>query len=137
MMNPEKVALWAKLTLLIAFLYQLAVLSPKLGILLLYLHIFNQRRLRFVCYAIGCIVILNCVSSIIAILLICIPLHAFWDGSPNAICVDTNSLFRWTSFANIVTDVAILVLPLPIIFKMTSPLSVKIGIFSTLAMGSV
>ncbi|CRG83763.1 hypothetical protein PISL3812_01119 [Talaromyces islandicus] len=135
--NPVKIALWAKLTLIIAVLYQLAVVTPKLGILLLYLHIFNRRRLRFVCYAIGAIVILNCISSIIAISLICIPLHAFWDHSPGATCVDTNSLFRWTSFANIVTDMVMLVLPVPTIIKLNSSVSVKFGIFTTLAMGSV
>jgi hypothetical protein len=137
MINPEDIALWAKLTLTVAILYQLAVVASKMGVLLLYLHIFSRRQLRFVCYAIVCIVILNCISSIIAVLLICIPLHAFWDHSPNANCVDTNSLFRWTSFANIVTDVVMLVLPVPTIFKMTSSISVKLGIFTTLAMGSV
>ncbi|QKX57965.1 uncharacterized protein TRUGW13939_05085 [Talaromyces rugulosus] len=137
MMNPEDIVLWAKLTLIVAILYQLAVVSSKMGVLLLYLHIFDRRQLRFVCYAIACIVVLNCVSSIIAVLLICIPLHAFWDHSPNANCVDTNSLFRWTSFANIVTDVVMLVLPVPAIFKMTSSISVKLGIFTTLGMGSV
>jgi hypothetical protein len=36
-----------------------------------------------------------------------------------------------------VTDVVMLVLPVPTIFKMTSSISVKLGIFTTLAMGSV
>lgn len=137
MINPENIALWAKLTLIIAIIYQLAVMASKMGILLLYLHIFNRRRLQFVCYAIACVVILNCISSIIAVVLICIPLHAFWDHSLNATCVDTNSLFRWTSFANIMTDVIMLVLPVPTIFKMNSSFGVKLGIFTTLAMGSV
>lgn len=137
MINPEKIALWAKITLILAILYQLAVAMPKMGILLLYLHLFKGRRLQYVCYAIGCVVLLNCISTLIAILLICIPLHAFWDHSPGARCVDTNSLFRWTSFANIVTDVVMLVLPVPTILKLYSSVSVKLGIFTTLAMGSV
>ncbi|MCJ1467815.1 hypothetical protein MMC07_006440 [Pseudocyphellaria aurata] len=135
---PSKLVFWAKFVLVSAMFVHPAVTFPKLSILLLYLRIFTKRTYRIACWTIAVFTIANCVGSIVAGCLICWPLKFLWDRTiPGGHCIDIMAWYRWSLFMNIVTDVAMLIIPLPVIWKIQNTRKVKIGLTITFATGNI
>lgn len=136
--DPEKLVLATKFFFVLSLLYLAAVVFPKLAILAIYLRIFVQPRFRTACYILAMLVIANWVGNTVAGLLMCKPLQYFWDHTiTGGHCFHIKERRCWASLINIITDVAMLVLPLPIIWKLHTSRSVKIGLTITFATGSV
>lgn len=136
--DPQKLVLWAKYLIATPMLYLAAVLFPKLAILAIYLRIFVERPYRAACYMVAGILTANWIGTTVAGFLMCIPFNYVWDRTiPGGHCFDINSYFRWASLANIVTDVVMLVLPLPVIWKIRTTAHIKIGLTITFATGSL
>ena len=140
----EKLVISGKFFLVVSLLYLAAVVFPKLALLAIYLRIFVQPRFRKACYILATLLIANWVGNTVAALLMCKPLQYLWDQTitrdhtlTGGHCFHINVWVRWASLINIVTDVAMLVLPLPVIWKLHTSRSVKIGLTITFATGSV
>jgi hypothetical protein len=119
-------------------IYLAAVIFPKLAILAIYLRIFSKKSYRIACYVVAGILIGNWLGTAIAGFFMCIPFNFLWDRtSPEGHCFDNNSYFRWVSLANIITDVVMLILPLPVIWKIQTTTNTKIGRTITFVSGSL
>ncbi|KAI1378068.1 hypothetical protein F4677DRAFT_34528 [Hypoxylon crocopeplum] len=62
----------------------------------------------------------------------CTPISTYWDHDPSGKCLDSNLLGWMNSIGNIVTDVVILVLPIPVVWRLNLKRGRKwavIGIF--------
>lgn len=102
-------------------LYLTALPLVKISILIFYLRIFPQTWFRYACFA----TMTACVGYGIAFLLVsvfqCQPIALawdHWDGEHLGKCNDINAQ-GWTSAAlNVVLDVVVLVLPMPVIAKL-------------------
>jgi hypothetical protein len=102
-------------------LYLTALPLVKISILLFYLRIFPQTWFRYACFA----TMAACVGYGIAFLLVsvfqCQPIDLawnHWDGEHVGKCNDINAQ-GWTSAAlNVVLDVVVLALPMPVIAKL-------------------
>lgn len=142
--DPEKLVIGGKFLLVLSLLYLAAVVFPKLAILAIYLRIFVQPRFRTACYVLATLLIANWVGNTVAGLLMCKPLQYLWDQTitrdhtlTGGHCFHINVWMRWASLINIITDVAMLGLPLPVTWKLHTSRSVKIGLTITFATGSV
>lgn len=116
-------------------LYVQAIVPAKLAVLHLYLSVFTDRRLRIGTYFTAAIILATWISCTITGLLTCRPLSYFWTGEGT--CLDVNAYFRWSGLPNIITDVAILLLPLPMIYQLQTSRRMKIGIATTFALGGL
>lgn len=133
-----KIVVWAKCLLATGWLYLAAVTLPKLCVLVLYHRIFDMRRIRWSCYVLAVIMIANFLTGGIVGMVACRPLSYLWDRTiPGGKCININMFFLWVGFPNIVTDFAVLVLPLPIIvcliklcFPYLARMNADIGTFS-------
>jgi hypothetical protein len=102
-------------------LYLTALPLVKISILLFYLRIFPQKWFRYACFA----TMAACVGYGIAFLLVsvfqCRPIDLawnHWDGEHEGVCNNINAQ-GWTSAAlNVVLDVVVLGLPMPVIAKL-------------------
>lgn len=102
-------------------LYLTALPLVKISILLFYLRIFPQDWFRYSCFA----TMAACAGYGIAFLLVsvfqCIPINYAWlnwDGEHTGTCNDINAQ-GWTSAAfNVILDVIVLALPMPVITKL-------------------
>jgi hypothetical protein len=66
----------------------------------------------------------------------CIPLKAVWDPRVKAKCINREvEVWYMSSVFNIVTDFAILILPLPIILKLQLPWSHRIVLLFVFLLG--
>ncbi|KAI1497448.1 hypothetical protein F5X99DRAFT_421366 [Biscogniauxia marginata] len=89
-------------------------------------------------YSLAYIVIMALVGcwSVVQILLVvfaCFPIRGFWDLSVEAKCIDHAQLVWITALGNIITDIVVLLLPMPVVWKLNLKKGRKwaiIGIFS-------
>lgn len=127
---------------------------PKLSILYLYLRIFSKKIYRVAAYLIAMVLVSNCVIGLILGFIQCVPFRFTWDKSvEGGWCIDQIMAYAWISFpseftsilmlyiskivaefiADIITDVAMLILPLPIIWNLQTTRNQKIGLTITFA----
>ncbi|KAF2186602.1 hypothetical protein K469DRAFT_449835, partial [Zopfia rhizophila CBS 207.26] len=138
-MYPELVPTFFKiLYLAIPVLYVPAVTFPKLAILDMYLHIFVERWAKWTSYATGLVIILSCLVNIPVVIAQCIPIAYLWDKTiKGGKCHNIEAHFLYSSLPNIVTDVVMLVLPIPMILKLHTSRKVRVGIAATFLTGSI
>lgn len=120
-------------------LYILAVTFSKLAIVDLYLNIFTDKRSRYITYAIGFILIASAVSNFIAVMAQCRPFASavLYNPKADGWCHDIHAHFTWASLPNIITDFIMMILPIPLVWKLQQPWQVKAGIGLSFLMGSV
>lgn len=137
--DPMALTTFAKLQVPFSLTWELAVAFSKLSLLGLYLRIFVDQTQRIATFVLITILVAFCISQVIATCLQCIPLSYLWDpvNHPNGHCLNFNTMWRWGSFPNIVTDIFMLLLPLPCLLKLQLSSRDKIGLVATFATGSM
>ncbi|KAF4156289.1 hypothetical protein CNMCM6936_007407 [Aspergillus lentulus] len=136
--DPVMMQTWAKFLLAIAFVYIIGVILPKLAVLSLYISIFNRHRAsRITCYVTGFLMIGNCIGCAAAGFAVCTPLRKLWNPSVDGHCVNINAWFRYSRIVNIVSDVIMLILPIPHVIRLQSTMRLKVGLLITFLLGSV
>lgn len=131
--------MYLKLQTATEFVYMAGVTVPKVTILLLYLQIFTQRNIRIITYIVIGVVVTNFLTSgVIVALTICRPFRYKWDKSiPDGSCADLMAAYRLISIPNLVTDLAILVLPIHPLWHLQMNKTWKVGIFLTFMTGGL
>lgn len=139
MMNPMALITYAKLQIPFTIMLSFAIAFAKLTILSLFLRIFVQKGYRWATYGIMGIQVLTLVVSTIITCTVCTPISYLWEPQlhPDGHCIDINAFWRWGSFPQIITDVLILILPLPILWKLHLSPKDKIGVILTFCTGSM
>jgi hypothetical protein len=137
--HPAAVTMNFKLRVPYPVLYLLSCAFPKFSILGLYLRIFVDQRDRLITYMLIAILSGWCVSVIITDLFQCIPLAYLWNPAayPNGHCINIAKTWTWASFPNTITDIMMLILPLPCILKLRLSKNDKIGLVITFATASM
>ncbi|OCL04356.1 hypothetical protein AOQ84DRAFT_346335 [Glonium stellatum] len=137
--DPAALTTFAKLQIPFTIVYALAVTFPKMAILGLYLRIFVEKSYRFASFGLIAILTSSCLAVVIVTCTQCTPISFLWDptGHPEGHCIDIDSFWRWGSFPNVITDLIMLLLPLPCIWKLQLSKKDKIGLAVTFATGSI
>ncbi|KAI4204291.1 MAG: hypothetical protein LQ350_001271 [Teloschistes chrysophthalmus] len=136
--HPSKLTRKAKFLLVAPLLYLNAVLFPKLAILATYLRIFTLPAYRISCWTLAVFLVINWLTFTVACFLMCRPLAFLWDRHiVGGSCFDINLFYRWSAFPNIVTDVAMWVLPLPVVWKLHTSNNIKVGLTLMFAAGGI
>ena len=90
---------------------------------------------RYSAYVLICVVLLNLASTFAALFRICTPVARNWDKSVSGSCGDETALLLWTAIINAALDVIIVVLPVPIVWRLNMAVQKKIAILATFALG--
>ena len=67
----------------------------------------------------------------------CTPISKFWDGSIKGHCINKNVFYIFGSTMQLVTDVAVLVIPLPFVWSVRIDTMKKIGLSVIFLLGGV
>lgn len=103
----------------IQLLFPTTMSFAKISMLFLYRRIFPSRRFNILLYVVGAVIVVWWLASVLAIILICHPVQYFWDKTiPGGHCGNDFGILYGVASPNIVTDIAILILPLPILWKL-------------------
>lgn len=101
-----------------AMLWNVTVCFSKLSVLFMYATIFVQDSLLRWARYVGVFVVTWNVANIIAALVICLPIGRNWDFAIPGKCGSQPRFYTSMGVINILTDVAILALPLPYLFSL-------------------
>lgn len=120
------------------FIYVPSVTFSKLSILALYLRIFTIKTYRYAVYAIEAFLGLVWLTSFVLAFRECAPFQYSWDKTiPNGHCINLLIPFRLIGGLNLLSDILMLILPLPVIWRLHTSTNQKIGLTLTFLTGSV
>ncbi|KAI1302710.1 hypothetical protein F5Y03DRAFT_193667 [Xylaria venustula] len=114
--------------------YNAAMFFIKMTFLSQYYRVFRQVKALRIVYAVAIFIIGGwCLGQFLAVVFLCIPVRAFWDKTVEAKCQNQLIGVYLNAVGTLVTDFAILVLPIPAIWNLHLPRTQKwalTGIFS-------
>ena len=119
--------------------YPIACALPKISICCMYLNIFriNIYMRRAIQLTIGFLV-LNAVAWLVPTIAVCHPISTYWKYEPHGNrCINYEVFGTWISLPNVVSDLAILCLPLPCLWSMNMSRARKVGLGITFMTGSM
>ena len=111
--------------------------AVKTSLLLFYVRLFPNRRMRIVSYITGAIMWGFCIASIIVDIDTCTPISYFWDKKIKGYCINTDVFYFVGSTTQLVTDVAVLLIPLPVVWNLHIGTTKKIGLSIILLLGGM
>jgi hypothetical protein len=98
--------------------YDLALVSVKLGILAFYWRVFVHPVFRTVVLATAAFVIAWGIGITVTLFLACRPLSAYWDVNVVGKCLTMVNFVYFTNVSNLITDIWIFLLPVPMIWHL-------------------
>ncbi|KAI4122811.1 MAG: hypothetical protein LQ341_007269 [Variospora aurantia] len=118
-------------------LFGCSITATKLSILFFYHRLFPFRTFFIVSLIIGVASILWWIGLMLTAFLHCQPLAYYWDRSiPNGYCVDEHLIGYTITSVNIVTDLIVLVLPIPWLCGMNMTVPKRMAVVSLFVLGS-
>ncbi|KAF2193413.1 hypothetical protein K469DRAFT_712164 [Zopfia rhizophila CBS 207.26] len=108
MLNSGK-AFWASL-----IVYYLSLGLTKSSLLLQYRRVFPTKKFQIACWTVMTVVIIYTIWTVFGSIFACVPVRAFWTKE-SARCIDQFAMWFTNAAINILTDFAIILLPMPVI----------------------
>jgi hypothetical protein len=137
--DPEIVTTFFKYLVAISSWYWVTISVSKLAVCVLYRSLFPQRTVFIALCVTAFILISTSLATFIATLAACRPFSANWGSLQvqKAYCIDKELLYVWGTFPNIVTDVILLIIPLPIIWNLHASRKIKWALSVTFVVGGM
>ncbi|KAL6916666.1 hypothetical protein FSHL1_008114 [Fusarium sambucinum] len=130
-----------KLSYVYSFLFASAVFTTKVSILLFYQRIFTRSSLSFrIAFWFGTILVMSYpIIFIFTMSFCCTPISHYWTqfmGSQGS-CIDVGQFFVALAIVNLITNVVVLLIPVPEVLKLQMSREKKAGVFGILALGGL
>lgn len=111
----------------------------QLSFLFLYNRVFTtmERRYRIYLYILGAVVVVLCICSFFATLLFCKPFKYSWDKNIPGSCYAVENVYVIHDVLNVVTDIAIVGFPLPIIWRLQMNRGTKLAVIGMFLLGGL
>ncbi|CAN9079907.1 unnamed protein product [Alternaria alternata] len=122
-------AFWASL-----IVYYLSLGLTKGSMLLQYRRIFPTKSFQVANWITMAVVISYTIWTVFSSIFMCVPVRAFWTHE-KATCLNQFAVWFTNAAINIITDFAIILLPIPVIRKLNLGKRQKIGLISIFAIG--
>ena len=101
----------------------------KISVLLFYYRVFSpQRYFRWAIYIMGGYLILFLISSTLVVLLQCLPVRSFWHHEMAHRCIEQVDFYIAHGTLNFVTDLSVVLMPIPLLLKLQLPRHQKLGL---------
>ncbi|KAI4173150.1 MAG: hypothetical protein LQ343_003077 [Gyalolechia ehrenbergii] len=120
-------------------LYGASVALSKGAILLLYLRVFttNNRWFTIAVRVIGFFVSATGITTIVGSIFQCTPIARNWDQNLPGKCIDKLDFSRYIAIPNVITGLAMLVLPLPMVWRLNVTIQQKVALTATFLHGII
>ncbi|KAL4944497.1 hypothetical protein BDV06DRAFT_233191 [Aspergillus oleicola] len=132
----ENLVIIAKVLMAYECVYSATIAVIKIAILLLYIRIFPTRSFRIAAYILGAITIAWAISIVCVSVFQCTPVAKSWDPMLSGSCINLKGSFIGNAVPNILTDVAILSLPVRMVWKLQAPVAYRVGVIGLFMLGS-
>ncbi|KAJ5659969.1 hypothetical protein N7507_006420 [Penicillium longicatenatum] len=135
METPSMEPQYFKYLLIVSTYYYSTVAIPKLAVLALYGRLWTVNPYRTIILVLAAVITLTAIVSGVMCLNMCRPFRLNWDTSAPGHCLNKQAFFLWASLPNILTDVVMLAMPVPIVYHLNVSMKVKLGLILTFATG--
>lgn len=116
--------------------WAVAVTFIRASVLALYIRIFRTKSFRMTCYVVHGINAAFGATTILGACLICQPVSFNWERSiPGGYCGDQKSLDLFIGIFNLLMDVAVVMLPMPVLWGLQMAVGKKITLSSMFGLG--
>ncbi|KAJ5459772.1 uncharacterized protein N7458_001324 [Penicillium daleae] len=116
--------------------YNLSLVLAKLSILVLFIRIFRSRKFLIYTYTTMAFLIIAGLWMVFSGFLFCIPVSDFWKlDRVSRHCLPEGPVWYANAAMQIITDVVILVLPMPLLSKLHLPRRQKVGTMLVFGVG--
>ncbi|PWY74507.1 hypothetical protein BO94DRAFT_627361 [Aspergillus sclerotioniger CBS 115572] len=129
------IILIAKYLVVAEILYVFNLVWTKLSILLMYYRIFHFPYFKKWAYGIGTFVILWVICITFLFIFICVPVQKLWYPSLPGKCISQVGTWIANATSTIATDLVILLLPLPQVWRLQLRLSEKVALTVAFGLG--
>ncbi|KAE8347192.1 hypothetical protein BDV24DRAFT_173107 [Aspergillus arachidicola] len=129
---------FAPLTILAAaVIYVPALAFAKVGLVILYHRIINkQPAYTWTLHTISAIICGYSLAIMLALIFACNPIQRNWDSSiTRGSCIDRSGLYIATAVTNIVSDFALVLVPVPLVLGLQMPRIQKFGLLCMFLVG--
>ena len=114
----------------------LAVTTIRVAVILLYMHIFPSRRFRYTCFGVIVFNFLFLLATILAECFICQPLSYRWNlAIKGASCGDEQALTLYTAGINLLQDIIVVFIPMPMLWGLRMEPHKKLGVTCIFGLG--
>jgi len=109
----------------------------KLSLLLFYLQISPDRGFRIAVYGLAMVVVGYSLASALVVVFSCSPVSKNWDITiRDGYCVNLPAFYIVNLSLNSATDIAVLLLPIPLLWNLQMPLRQKMALAAIFMTGS-
>jgi len=131
----DDIVLMAKFLVVAEILYVFNLVWTKLGILLMYYRIFRFPYFKKIAYVIGAFIIAWVITITFLFIFICVPVEKLWHPDLPGHCIDQVSTWIANATSTILSDVTILILPIPQVWKLHLQRLEKLGAILAFGLG--
>ncbi len=131
----DDIVLMSKFLVVAEILYVFNLMWTKLGILLMYYRIFHFPYFKKMAYAIGAFIIAWVITITFLFIFICVPVEKLWYSDLPGHCIDQVSTWIANAASTILSDVVILILPIPQVWKLHLRRPEKLGAMFAFCLG--
>lgn len=133
---PASLSAMLKLVLAQAILYHLASNLVKASLILQYIRLFSLvPHVLWSCYVLLILVFSATAWGALGNVFLCRPIRSYWDITVAGVCMNKERHFWSTSIIGIVVDVAVWILPLPVVGRLSLPKRQKTGLLVVFGLG--
>ncbi|KAL8775533.1 MAG: hypothetical protein Q9209_000029 [Squamulea sp. 1 TL-2023] len=136
-LSSNEVRIFWKAMFAIIISWPIAQSTTKISILLFYIQLFPTKVFRIAAYSLIVVVTIWMIQQVLAILLLCRPISINWDASVTGTCGNVAANCMAGAGVNTLTDILILILPMPIIWRLHVPLRNKLILSLIFGFGSL
>jgi hypothetical protein len=109
----------------------------KISILLFYRRLFDTKRFKLVSIIVASSVIAYWVCFTLVAIFQCTPVHYTWDKNVSGKCIDAYALLMAASVLNIINDIVIVIMPIPVVWCLRVSRQQKMGLTGLFLLGSL
>jgi hypothetical protein len=118
--------------------FPLCITPAKISLLLFYIRIFCIRKFQILVYLVGSLVLAIGITVFFQTIFQCSPVSYGWDSSVvHGTCIDQTLFYQYISPFNVLTGILILVLPLPLVWKLQAPKAQKVALTVVFLLGGL
>lgn len=115
---PENVDKFLKLLWIIYYIFDTGTAVSKSSALFFYARIFSISKFKYALWVVHAMNVGWLVGILISVTFMCNPIQKAWDVFLPGTCLNTGRLWLGSGLVSLIIDVIILVMPLPMLWKL-------------------
>ncbi|OJI79384.1 hypothetical protein ASPTUDRAFT_59470 [Aspergillus tubingensis CBS 134.48] len=129
-LSPAVLEIYVKTLLAAAIIYVPALAAAKFALLMLYYRLLHMIRIwRNIIFLVTFIIASYTIALTLGLIFPCQPIAKNWDLTiTTGHCVDRVGFYLATAITNTVSDIILILIPIPVIIKLKLPLIQKLGV---------